>query len=273
MRERGRLFGTVADEPLLTARELQQYLHRFIALDYHRNHHGGLVVPGMEDARLTPLEMFDIKSAATGRLLVPQHPDLIYQFLPIRWLTPGNGGITYRHLTYDGPVVDELRGLRPGTFWDRDDKIPFLVDPRDRTRIWHRSRVDDRVHELVWRDAHLVAAPLTETVVRRAVELINERGGNVALSRRKTMREIIDAFTQLTDPSSSEEWHAQLGRAHIRHEQPLIDHAEAAAAAVSPGADQIAPVIPLRASPTADDGGPAPVAPGVAWPDYDEVGD
>lgn len=269
VRERGRFVGTVADEPLLTARELQQYLHRFIALDYHRNHHSGLVVPGMEDARLTPLEMFDIKSTTTGRLLVPQHPDLIYQFLQVRWLTPGNGGVTYRHLTYDGPVVEELRGLRPGTFRDRDDKIPFLVDPRDRTRIWHRSRLDNRVHELVWRDAHQIQAPLTESVVRRAVELINERGGNAALSRRKTMREIIDAVTELSTPSS-DEWHAQLSRAHIRHEQALIDHAEAAAAAAAPGSDRIAPVIPLRAPNPAD---PAPVDPGEAWPDYDQVGD
>lgn len=275
VRERGRFVGTIADEPLITARELQQYLHRFIALDYHRNHHSGLVVPGMEDARLTPLEMFDIKSAAAGRLLVPQHPDLIYQFLPIRWLTPGNGGITYRHLTYDGPVVQELRGLRPGTFRDRDDKIPFLVDPRDRTRIWHRSRIDDRVHELRWRDSHLLEAPLTESVVRRAVELIAERGGNAALSRRKTMREIVDAVTELTAaPTSSEEWHAQLGRAHIRHEQALIDHAEAAAATASPSVNRIAPVIPLRAnSATAHDGVHEPVDPGEAWPDYDEGGD
>lgn len=268
VRERGRYVGTIADEPLLSARELQQQLHRFIALDYHRNHHSGLVVPGMEDARFTPLEMFDIKSATTGRLLVPQHPDLIYQFLPVRWLTPSNGGVTYRHLTYDGPVVDELRGLRPRTFRDKDDKIPFLVDPRDRTRIWHRSRLDDRVHELVWRDSHLVDAPMTESLVKRAVELITERGGNAALSRRKTMREIVDALTDLTGPASSEEWRTQLGRAHIRHEQALIDHAEAAAAADAASDAPVAPVVPLR---------PGTIAPTIdlaeAWPDYDQVGD
>lgn len=268
VRERGRYVGTTADEPLLSARELQQQLHRFIALNYHRNHHSGLIVPGLEDAKLTPLEMFDIKSATTGRLLVPQHPDLIYQFLPVHWLTPGNGGVTYRHLTYDGPVVDELRGLRPRTFRDKDDKIPFLVDPRDRTRIWHRSRLDDRVHELGWRDAHLIDAPMTESIVNRAVELINRRGGNAAVSRRKTMREIVDAVTDLTGPTSSEEWHTQLGRAHIRHEQALIDHGEAAAAADAVSDAPVAPVVPLR---------PDTTSPSMdlveAWPDYDQVGD
>ncbi|WP_446666614.1 hypothetical protein [Flexivirga sp. B27] len=269
VRERGRYVGTTADEPLLSARELQQHLHRFIALDYHRNHHSGLVVPDLEDVKLTPLEMFDIRSETTGRLLVPQHPDLLYQFLPVRWLTPGNGGVTYRHLTYDGPIVDELRGLRPRTFRDKDDKIPFLIDPRDRNRIWHRSRLDDRVHELVWRDSHLVHAPMTDWVVSRAAELMNARGGNAALSRRKTMREIVEAITVLTSPGGAEEWHTQLGRAHIRHEQALIDHAEAAAAAATDD-DRVAPVIPLRADAP---GEPSLATAGEPWPDYDQVGD
>jgi putative transposase len=39
--QRGRL---VAEEPLLTAQGLQDYLGRFIALDYHRTAHTGVVL-------------------------------------------------------------------------------------------------------------------------------------------------------------------------------------------------------------------------------------
>lgn len=230
VQERGRLVGLVADEPLLTARELQQHLHRFIALDYHRNHHEGLTLPGLEGGRFTPLERFDMLSDATGRVLVPQHPDLIFDFLPIRWLTPGNAGVTYRGLTYDGAVVDELSGLAPRTFRPRDDKVPFFYDPHDRTRLWHRSRLDGRIHELRWRNESLVNAPMTDLVVQRARQLIQHRGGNAAVSRRGTMLEIIDAIGELTNTPTTDQWRAQLANARTRHEQALLDHAEVAAA-------------------------------------------
>lgn len=276
VQERGRHVGMTADEPLLTARELEQHLHRFIALDYHRNKHDGIKIPGVEDGKFSPLEAFDMLSVATGRILVPQHPDLIYQFLPIRWLSIGNAGVTYRGLTYDGPVVDELRGLRPGTFRAEDGKIPFFYDPRDRTRLWHRSAItEDRVVELRWRHAGLVDAPLTDVVVQRARQLIKARGGNNVLSRRGTMHEIIDAIGELTTPPSVEEWRTQLGAAALRHQQALLDHSEFAAARelmdgfadhTEPG---LAPVVPLR--PAGDRDAPS-VPPGFDWdaplPDY-----
>jgi hypothetical protein len=86
--ERGRFVGWVGFEPLGSWRELQQHLHRHIAVAYHRNRHGGVKIPGVEDGNFTPLERHDMLHAITGRLLVPQHPDLIYSLLPEKWLTP-----------------------------------------------------------------------------------------------------------------------------------------------------------------------------------------
>jgi hypothetical protein len=105
--------------------------------------------------------------------------------------------------------------------------VPFLYDPRDRTRIWHRSIHDDRVHELSWRDAHLLDAPLTDVVVDAARKLIKARGGNGVVSRRNVTREIIAAITELTTAPTDEEWRGKLIRAGMRHDQALIDHAEA----------------------------------------------
>ncbi|MEI2650132.1 MAG: hypothetical protein V9G15_14235 [Dermatophilaceae bacterium] len=82
MHERGRFVGWVGFEPLGSWRELQQHLHRHIAIAYHRNRHGGVKIPGVEDGNFTPLERHDMLHAITGRLLVPQHPDLIYSLLP-----------------------------------------------------------------------------------------------------------------------------------------------------------------------------------------------
>jgi len=268
VRERGRFVGWVGFEPLGSWRELQQHLHRFIAVDYHRNRHGGLKIPGLEDGNFTPLERHDMLMAATGRVLVPQHPDLIFQVLPEKWLTPGNGGVTFRGLTYDADILDEIRAAGPGTYRTRDGKVPFLYDPRDRTRIWHRSTRDDRIHELTWRDSHLVDAPLTDVVVDAARALVAERGGNGVVSRRNVAREIVAAITELTTAPTMEEWRAKLIRARMRHDQALLDHAETAQAgdlledARRPGT--------LTAAVLTDpaDDAPAPEAP---WPDYDEV--
>ena len=41
--ERGRL---VSKEPLMTAQELQDHLRRFVALDYHRDWHTGMILDG-----------------------------------------------------------------------------------------------------------------------------------------------------------------------------------------------------------------------------------
>lgn len=276
VQERGRYAGEVAYEPLVTARELEQHLHRFIALDYHRNQHDGIKVPGVEGGRFSPLESFDMLSEITGRILLPQHPDLIYSFLPIRWLTPGNAGITYRGLTYDGPVLDELTCLPPRAFRNSDDKVPFFYDPRDRTRLWHRSRVDGRVHELRWRQSHLVDAPLTDVVVQRARQLIRERGGNGALSRRGVMLEIVDAITELTSPPTMDEWRAKLADARLRHDQALRDHEEAAAAndvvfgAKPPDTEHVGKVLAFPETSASPQGGHE--APLVDWdaplPDY-----
>lgn len=274
--ERGWFVGWVGFEPLGSWRELQQHLHRHIAVAHHRNRHGGVKIPGVEDGNFTPLERHDMLHSITGRLLVPQHPDLIYSLLPEKWLTPGNGGVAFRGLTYDGDILDEIRGLRPGTFRIQDAKVPFHYDPRDRTRLWHRSRHDDRIYGLQWRDAHLVEAPLTDVVVQRARQLIKERGGNRVVSRRNVTREIIAAITELSTAPTDEEWRSKLIRAGMRHDQALIDHAEADAArqlvdsaADAPSGPRLRPALGVAADEVDGIDCPAPIDFDTAFPDYD----
>ncbi|MDH6247153.1 putative transposase [Mycobacterium sp. OTB74] len=67
--QRGRF---VAEEPLVTASFLQNYLRQWIALDYHRRPHEGFVLPSRSkeeiQAQLCPLEIWDIYTEATGRI-------------------------------------------------------------------------------------------------------------------------------------------------------------------------------------------------------------
>lgn len=264
--ERGRQVEA-AGEQLLTAHELERHLRRFVALDYHRSWHQGLVLPGAPQARLTPLEMWDAMLEATGRIHVPQHPDLIYQFLPIRWLTIGHAGVEYKNLTYDAPVLDDFRDVRRGTFQADTRKAPFHYDPRDVSRIWFRHPESGRVHEIGWRARHVLDLPLSDFMRDRAIANIKARGGNKTLTADSAWRQIIDELGQLTSIEETAENRAKAYAARLRWEQAQRDHAEAAeAAALFDDADGV--VTPLRRR-----SDPAEAQPyydiDEVWPDYD----
>ncbi|MEI2700570.1 MAG: transposase [Microthrixaceae bacterium] len=248
VKDRGRFIGIEADEPLLTAEALERHLKLWVALDYHRMPHDGLALPGAPGIRLTPLEMHDAMADATGRILVPQHPDLIYQFLPIIWLAPGHSGVEHKNLTYDAPVLEEFRSVRVGTFRAKDHAIPFHLDPRDMTRLWFRHPETDRIHEIPWKARHLIHAPLVDDIVDRALKRIRERGGNRSLNKTVIMRQIIDEIGELTTAPATDEWRAKMAAAQLRWEQSQRDHAEVAEAhrlieeQVASGSPRVAPV-------------------------------
>lgn len=267
--ERGRKVDA-SGEALLTAAELERHLRRFVALDYHRSWHEGLVLPGAPSARLTPLEMWDAMHEVTGRLHVPQHPDLIYQFLPIRWLTIGHAGVEYKNLTYDAPVLADFRNVRKGTFQADSRKAPFHYDPRDVSRIWFRHPDTGRIHEIPWKARHWLDMPMGDWMHERALSRIAERGGNAALNRKSTWRQIIAELGQLTSAEETAEARAKGYAARLRWEQAQRDHAEAAEAAAMFDGEKdgvVTPLRPLRAE--TDDGFDLD----AEWPDYDEDGD
>ena len=226
--ERGRL---VSEEPLLTAQELQEHLQRFIALDYHRTWHTGLVLPGEPTARLSPLEMWDAMVEATGRIDVPQRADLIYQFLPVKWATIGHAGVELRNMVYDSPVLDDYRRDVPaGFFRPADNAAPFFEDPHDLSRIWFRDPADSMVKPIEWRGANRIDAPMTAMIVSVARRRIRERGGNSVLKRGSATRQILNEIGEITK-APPEGWRKKLSAAARRVEQSRTDHDEAQRAA------------------------------------------
>jgi putative transposase len=222
--ERGRL---VSEEPLLTAHQLQEHLRRFIALDYHRTWHTGLVLPGEPKARLCPLEMWDAMVEATGRIDVPQHPDLIYQFLPIRWGTIGQAGVEFSDMTYDSPVLEPYRKVAKGYFRSADRAAPFYVDPHDLARIWFRDPQSRQVEPIEWRGANRTQAAMTQTIVDLARQRIRHRGGNNVLKRGSATRQILDELTELTATPVTPKLRSKMIAARLRAEQSRADHGEA----------------------------------------------
>ncbi|SPM33776.1 hypothetical protein MRAB57_1580 [Mycobacterium rhizamassiliense] len=229
--QRGRL---VAEEPLLTIQELQDYVRGFVVLDYHRSPHSGITLPGTEKLRksarpvICPLEAWDAMVEATGRIDVPQRPDLIYQFLPVRWLTIGHAGIEMMDLVYDAEALDDYRHCPKGTFRKDDGATPFFVDPHDLSRIWFRDPTTDLVKPVPWRGADLVKAPMAQSMLDMARRGVRERGGNDVLKRNSATRQIIDELGQLMTPSArGRDVRRKKRAASCRVGQSQIDHNEA----------------------------------------------
>ncbi|PRY52519.1 integrase-like protein [Knoellia remsis] len=275
--ERGSWVGVVADEPMCTAEKYLTDMQRFLTLDYSRQPHDGLHLPGEPGRRVTPLEYWDALFAITGRITIPVHPDLIYQFLPIIWLAPGHAGVEFKNLTYDDEVLEDFRDVRKGTFREQDSAIPFHHDPRDMTRIWFRHPDTDRIHEIGWRGRHLIDAPLVDVLVDRVNERIQERGGNRALKKRTIMLQIIDEIGDLTTPKGKDESRAQLSAAYIRWGQAQRDHDEVAEAHRAVELAQQGNVVRLPTAVRANNSAetavsePAQETDEEPWPDYREM--
>ncbi|MBK6886683.1 MAG: hypothetical protein IPH03_09700, partial [Tetrasphaera sp.] len=227
--ERGSWVGVVADEPMCTAEKYLTDMQRFLTLDYSRQPHDGLHLPGEPGRRVTPLEYWDALFAITGRVTIPVHPDLIYQFLPIIWLTPGHAGVEFKNLAYDDEVLGTSatcgRDL-PGA--GQRDPVP----PRPARHDPHSGSVTPTptgsTRSVGGAPPH--RRPLVDVLVDRVNERIQERGGNRALKKRTIMLQIIDEIGDITTPKGKDESRAQLSAAYIRWGQAQRDHAEVAEA-------------------------------------------
>ncbi|MFI2294955.1 hypothetical protein [Isoptericola sp. NPDC019571] len=227
--QRGRTVGLGGIDDaaeLLTAPELEKFLRRWIALEYHRTPHDGLHPPGAERTDVRPIDMFDALLKVTGRLHVPQRPDLLYDFLPTRWGTVGQSGVELSGLTYDSPELEGLRSVPKGTFRAEDRAMPFHYDPHDVNRVWFRHPDTGRIVEMPWRKAHLIDAPMTETLVKHVRATVQRRDSGLRLSPTSVEDEIITELGSLLD-TVPKDWRKRISAATMRHESARRDHAEA----------------------------------------------
>lgn len=253
--ERGRRAGVVgahAREPLLTAAGLERHLRRFVTLDYNARPHTGLHVPGAPGVAISPLEMFDQLLRLAGRIHVPQHPDLLYDFLPVRWLTVRQSGVEFHNLTYDGPALDGLRRPHPGQFRSKDAAMAFFHDPRDWTRLWFRHPETGTIEVVPWRNAHLTQAPFADKVATEVLRRARDH------PRADLDAQILTELGSLTTAAEMGELKAQVAAAGIRHDAARRDHDDARVAADRAATAQVgddARHLRLLPAPTPADGG------------------
>ncbi|MEC3974929.1 Mu transposase C-terminal domain-containing protein [Amycolatopsis sp. H20-H5] len=173
--------------------ELEQVIREWISI-YHHRPHRGLVAPQVPGLDLSPAEMFDAGLARAGRLRIPTHPGLVFDFLPTSWRTVQHYGVEIHGLRYNGPALGGCRnrtspftGAHAGKWpvrYDPDDasKI-YFCDPDDREQVWH---------ELAWEHAEDIGTPFSAETLAYARRLALASGRHV--DARRALAELLDRW-------------------------------------------------------------------------------
>ncbi|MEV6963413.1 Mu transposase C-terminal domain-containing protein [Streptomyces sp. NPDC051207] len=231
--------------------ELEAIIREWVAVDYHRTPHEGLLDPHLPKVELSPARMFEHGLARAGYIEVPRDPHLAFEFLDATMRTVQHYGIEINSRRYNGPCLDGLRDLA-GSDIDLDKRrLEFFADPDDATRIHFRDH--ERVwHTLEWEHAPSLDMPLSEEALQFA--------------RRLAAKEYAYPDDRLAIALLLKRWNLGLGTSlverrmalRLSREQAALDLPEAHADAVS-SLPSVARVLSLPAQAEPPAAGSAPV--------------
>lgn len=136
--------------------ELADKIRQWIAADYHRRPHDGLVEPSLPKYRMSPAQMFEHGMARAGFIDVPRDPYLALEFLQTKWRTMQHYGVEALGCRYRGEGLYEPGHTSPylNGLW------PIQVNPDDITHAYFRD-LDRKWHILTWEHAAGLDMPLS----------------------------------------------------------------------------------------------------------------
>ncbi|MDX8143282.1 Mu transposase C-terminal domain-containing protein [Lentzea sp. BCCO 10_0061] len=172
--------------------ELEQVIREWITGIYHHRRHGGLVEPRVPGLDLSPAEMFDAGLARAGRLRIPAHPGLAFDFLPVAWRTIQHYGVEVHGLRYNGPALTGYRNRTSPFTGAHAGKWPVRYDPDDASRIYFQDPADHVWHELAWEHADAFGTPFSAETVAYARRLALVSGRHV--DPRRSLAELLDRW-------------------------------------------------------------------------------
>jgi transposase InsO family protein len=171
--------------------ELEQVIREWVSI-YHRRPHAGLAEPQVPGLELSPAEMFEAGTARTGRLRIPAHPGLAFDFLPVAWRTIQHYGVETGGLRYDGPALTRYRNRKSPFTGAHAGKWPVRFDPGDVSRAYFQDPADNTWHELAWEHADATVGPFSAEALAYARRLALAEGRHV--DERRALGELLDRW-------------------------------------------------------------------------------
>jgi transposase InsO family protein len=210
--------------------ELEQVVREWIDRIYHRRPHAGLAEPQVPGLELSPAEMLAHGMARAGRLKIPAHPGMVFDFLPVAWRTVQHYGVEVGGLRYNGPALTRYRNKTSPFTGAHAGKWPVRYDTDDVSRIYFQDPADNAWHELAWEHAQEVAVPFSAEALAYSRRLVLAEGRHV--DERRALAGLL------------ERWDAGLVR-HPAERRMAIRASQQRAARMAGGQEAIAEVAAL----------------------------
>jgi hypothetical protein len=172
--------------------ELEQVIREWITEIYHRRPHRGLTEPQVPGLDVSPAEMFESGLVRAGRLRIPTHPGLAFDFLPVAWRTIQHYGVEVHGLRYNGPALTAYRNRTSPFTGAHAGKWPVRYDPDDASRIYFQDPADQAWQELAWEHADEVGVPFSTETLAYARALALASGRHV--DQRRALAELLDRW-------------------------------------------------------------------------------
>lgn len=172
--------------------ELEQIIREWISEIYHRRPHEGLIEPGAPGVALSPAEMFEAGIARAGRLRIPTHPGLVFDFLPTAWRTIQHYGVEVHGLRYNGPALNPYRNRTSPHTGVHAGRWPVRYDPDDISKVYFCDPADHSWHTLVWEHVEDIGVPFSAETLAYARRLALASGRHV--DERRALAELLERF-------------------------------------------------------------------------------
>jgi transposase InsO family protein len=172
--------------------ELEQVIREWISGIYHRRPHSGLADPQVPGLELSPEEMLAHGTARAGRLKVPAHPGMVFDFLPVAWRTIQHYGVEVGGLRYNGPALTRYRNKTSPFTGAHAGKWPVRYDTDDVSRVYFQDPDGNAWHQLAWEHADPAGVPFSADALAYARRLVLAEGRHA--DERRALAELLDRW-------------------------------------------------------------------------------
>jgi transposase InsO family protein len=172
--------------------ELEQVIREWISGIYHCRPHSGLADPQVPGLELSPAEMLAHGTARAGRLKVPAHPGMVFDFLPVAWRTVQHYGVEVGGLRYNGPALTPYRNKTSPFTGAHAGKWPVRYDTDDVSRVYFQDPDGNAWHQLAWEHADPVGVPFSADALAYARRLALAEGRHA--DERRALAELLDRW-------------------------------------------------------------------------------
>jgi len=156
--------------------ELEDAIRDWITTDYHPFDQDGLALAEWPNLALSPNEMHAIGVAKAGVLRLPASPELVFEFLAVRWRTIQHYGVEVGGLRYNGAGLEGFRNTDSPYRGAYPGRWPIRVNPDDVRFVYFQNPDDGSWHRLEWEHAPMLGTPFSAEAARYARTLAVREG-------------------------------------------------------------------------------------------------